>query len=119
MAEKGLIQDSGLLRLYPLLVHAGREGASGMGPQVPKINPASCPRNEKERKKLGGSASKLPTWGFSAQKDGQGIPPSPPVPHPDASEGSMRGAMGDSDSGASQESSSKVFPGADRRPRFI
>lgn len=49
MAEKGLIQDSGLLHLYPLLVHAGREGASGMGSQVPKINPASCPRNEKEK----------------------------------------------------------------------
>lgn len=52
MAEKGLIQDPGLSHLYPLLVCAGKEGASGMGPQVPKINQASCPRNERERKKL-------------------------------------------------------------------
>lgn len=88
----------------------------GKGPQVPKVNQSSCPGHAGERKKPGGFAHKLRTWGFGSQEDGQGHRPRWPPLQPGTSEGQhawgdggfgqwhLRGVLHQSLPGSRQES---------------
>lgn len=81
------------------------------GPWVPKVNQASCPRHEGERRKLVALPQSCPLRASVPSRMDKGTNQAPPPPHHTASEEQRaQGAMGDSGTGTRREFPTEDFP---------